>query len=314
MSYSIVFKHLFVTRILIGLIVVCAAVATNYVDQQKRAALSDLTSIEKLNQEFRHQYKQATEAFWRSQIENGSVIMVNGNSITLFHKGVPSSSSQTSPAVYHHLKSIAHIPMTIRFLLINNSSTLMNDTLKQYWQNLNNLQIPESIQSKEKASVDHIVSESQKLLREEMDKKGSIDREMLRNFCQSLTHDLTILLDAAAIAQLNEMHEIIQDWMREYNFDPKDPSLKVLIIGPRAAREKNLHATYFERLLGDERTRNIVYIEELFRDEEKARSIFSSWFLARELGDSFFNDKDRMHRDLLMTESAQKHINQLIAS
>ncbi|CAF1189750.1 unnamed protein product [Adineta steineri] len=146
-----------------------------------------------------------------------------------------------------------------------------------------------------------------------MDKRGSVDRVMLTNFCRSLTNDLSILLDAAAIAQLNQMHEVIQGWMREYNFDPQDPSVKVLLAGPRPARENCIQTTYFERLLGDERKRNIIYIEELY-GEEKSKSIFARWFLDEELSVSFYNDKDRMHRDLLTSEYVKQQINQLIPS
>jgi hypothetical protein len=44
------------------------------------------------------------------------------------------------------------------------------------------------------------------------------------------------------------------------------------------------------------------YIEELHRDVENAKQIFSTWF---------FDDKDRMHFDLLTSEPARRHIDTL---
>jgi hypothetical protein len=67
------------------------------------------------------------------------------------------------------------------------------------------------------------------------------------------------LLNAAAIAQLNTMHKIVQDWREKHNINLQDPSFKVFIIGARKACQKNLQTTYFEHLLGVQRKRNIHY-------------------------------------------------------
>lgn len=137
---------------------------------------------------------------------------------------------------------------------------------------------------------------------------------MVIDFYRRLENDLAVLLDEAAIAHLNELHKIIQVWKNEYVFDPREPSFKVLLIGPRSNREKNLQTTYFERLLNDKERRRIIYTEELFQDVPKAKSIFSKWLLDEEISDTFFNDRTRMHCDLLMTERAQQRINELIPS
>ncbi|CAF1220922.1 unnamed protein product [Adineta steineri] len=313
MSYKILFKEVFDKRILIGSAVVVAVVGAGYMAHRKRQAQPVLTPLKKLNEEFKLQYEKAWKTFWRSETEKGSVIVGKPSSLTLFHKKNRSPICKVIPPIYHDLKCVAHIPLVIRILFNNDSSTLTNDTLEQFWQYLNDLQIPESIQSKEKVSADRILSESKKFLRKEMDKRGSVDPVILTNFCRSLTNDLSILLDAAAIAQLNQMHEVIKGWMSEYKFDPQDPSVKVLLAGPRAARENCIQTTYFERLLGDERKRNIIYIEELY-EEEKIKSIFARWFLDEELSVSFYNDKDRMHRDLLTSEYVKQQIDQLIPS
>lgn len=166
--------------------------------------------------------------------------------------------------------------------------------------------------AKEKDSANYIISESKDLLRKVMNNKDSVDRNELTHFCQKLANHFPVLLDAAAIAHLNMMHDIVQDWINEHNIDRQDPSLKVLLIGPRTARQNSLQSTYFERLLGVERKRNIACIEEFFANETKAISIFSTWFFDEELSITFFNDQDQMHRDLLLSDNAYQRIEQLI--
>jgi chorismate mutase len=184
--------------------------------------------------------------------------------------------------------------------------------LEQYWQHLNNLEIPDSIDLNEQPSVKRIIDASQRLLQKQINNKGSIDRNQLIQFCRDLVGDLVPLFNAAAIAQLNKMHEIVQGWINEHNIDRQDSSFKVILIGARTARQNNIQATYFERLLGVERQKHIAYIEEIFNNELRVFSIFSTWFLDEQIGVTFFNDQDRMHRDLLMNDHVRQYIEQLI--
>jgi hypothetical protein len=267
-----------------------------------------LTPLQELNNEFRHQYIRARDNFWLSQTEKNSIIIGNGSSLTLIHKGTHYPVPKAIPQVYHDLKSISHIPLTIYLHLNNDSSISTDETLKQYMQHLDNLQVPDSIESNERPSVERIITNSKRLLQKEINNKGSVDQNELTQFCRELAADLKVLLDAAAIAQLKAMHEIVQNWIKEHKIDVKDPSFKVLLISARTARQNNLQTTYFEHLLGVEQKRNIAYIEELFGDQPKATSIFSTWFLDEQLSVASFNDQDRMHRDLLMNDDVEEYI------
>jgi hypothetical protein len=228
------------------------------------------TPLQELNNEFRRQYTKARENFWRSETGNGSVIIGKGSSLKLIHKGKEYPELKAIPQVYHDLKSIAHIPVTICIFLNNNSSiSTDDDVLKKYLEQLINLEVPNSIKADEKPSVDRIITASKNLLQKEISNKGSVAINELRQFCEDLRDDFIVLLNAAAISQLNEMHTIIQGWINEHNIDPKDSSFKVLLIGARTARQNNLQTTYFEHLLGVERKRYIAYIEEQFDNESK---------------------------------------------
>lgn len=121
---------------------------------------SSLTLLQELNKEFLRQYNKTSDNFWRLATENGSIIIEKGNSLTLIHIETRYSLPKAIPQVYHDLKNIAHIPLTIYIFFNNNSSTLTDGTLEQYWQLLNNLQMPVSIDSNEQQSVNRIIDAS----------------------------------------------------------------------------------------------------------------------------------------------------------
>jgi hypothetical protein len=227
----------------------------------------------------------------------------------LIHKGKEYQEPKAIPQVYHDLKSFSHIPITIYMLFKNSLFTLTEDgTLKKYFEQLNQLTIPDSIDATERKHIDRIITASKILLEKEINNNGSVHLNEVKQFCEDLCDDLTALLNAAAMAQLEQMHNIVQGWMKEHHIDPRDSSFYVLIISARTARLNNIQTTYFEHLLGDERKRCIAYIEELFDNEEKAISIFSTWFLDEQLSVTFFKDEDRMHRDLLMNDYVHQQI------
>jgi hypothetical protein len=277
MFSQVVSEQLFYILLYVGILANCIVLSTYFIRRWLRKRQPPLTPLQELNKEFRRQYIEARNNFWRSQTENNSVIIGNGSSLTLIHKGTRYPVLKAIPQVYHDLKSIAHIPLTI-YILKNNSSISIDDILKQYMQHLNNLQVPDSIDLSERPFVERIITNSKNFSQKNINKTGPIDNDELTKFCRNLTTDLKVLLNAAAIAQLNTMHKIVQDWITEYKIDVQDSSFKVLLIGARTARQNNLQTVYFEHLLGVQRSRHIAYIEELFDNELKATSIFSTWF------------------------------------
>lgn len=315
MSDHIIFKKRFYKSIFVGSAVACTLLLwkTYLTSHRVKAKERPSTPLEELNKIFTEQYTKAANNYWNSAIKNGFIIKEKFRSISLFHNGTESEAQNSIPEMYHELKMFAHIPLATYFL-IKNSSNLADDVLTNYLYQLNNLKAPDSFGLEVNQTIDRIISESKNILGKETGEKGSVDSKMLKNFCQNLNKDLSTLLNMAATAHLNRLHEIVQHWKEQYNFNPQDPSVKVLLIGPRSNRDKNLQTTYFERLLNDKERERIVYIEELFKDEEKAQLIFSKWFLDEELSATFFDNNRRMHSDLLMTEDAQQRINKLFST
>ncbi|CAF1275908.1 unnamed protein product [Rotaria sordida] len=292
-------------------IIACNAIDTYSIVEQTGATVTTtpqplLTSLEELNKEFRRHYRNALDDYWRLTSENGTVFIRNGGSLTFIHKGIRYPTIKTIPQIFHQLKTIAHIPITV-YLLCNNLPTVSDDTLEQYWKQLNNLQLPDSIGS-ERQSALRIIHESRTFIRQKINNKMSVDQKSLTTYIQHIWNDSSALIDAAAIANLNSTHHIIQKWLNEHNINRHDPSIKVIVIGPQSARQNNFDTTYFEYLLGDDQKQNVFYIEEIYNDENKVISIFSNWFLQEQLSNIFFNDNNRMHSDLLMTDNVRQHM------
>ena len=75
--------------------------------------------------------------------------------------------------------------------------------------------------------------------------------------------------------------------------------LHVVIIGPHMPREGLVVMQYFLRLLHEPREgRRVVYAESLW-EEPKAMDLLATHLLDGSVGEAFFGDFMRMHRDLL---------------
>ncbi|CAF2976059.1 unnamed protein product [Rotaria sp. Silwood2] len=292
--------------------VVCMAVGTYFmIEQAETTVLTTtsqpfFTSLEELNKQFLRHYRKARDDFWRLTTENGTVFIRNGSSLTLIHRGIRYPTIKTIPQIFHQLKSIAHIPLTV-YLLCNELPIVSDDILEQFWKQLNNIQLPDLIGS-ERQSALRVIYESRIIIRQKIDNRTSVDQKRLTAYSRHISNDLISLIDAGAIASLNSTHRIIQNWLKEHNINRHDPSIKVIVIGPRAARQNNIDATYFEHFLGEGKKRNIFYIEEIYNDEKKITSIFSAWYLEEQISITFFNDNNRMHNDLLMTDNVRQYM------
>src|SRR5205085_273935 len=86
--------------------------------------------------------------------------------------------------------------------------------------------------------------------------------------------------------------------------------LKVVITGSALPRKENLATQYFARLLGvpGEGPR-LVYAEGLY-EEAKALRLLNASAVDTRLGEVFFDDPARMHRDLLADAAHSKELGQ----
>ena len=86
--------------------------------------------------------------------------------------------------------------------------------------------------------------------------------------------------------------------------------LLVVVMGPQLPRKDNLAIQYFARLLGEDgEGKRIIYAEALF-EESAALNLVGTRLIDTCIGRAFFDDPQRMHRDLL-GDAARKYLAEL---
>jgi len=113
----------------------------------------------------------------------------------------------------------------------------------------------------------------------------------------------------ATRAQLDAVHAQVSKWRRELT--PAEwERLHVVIIGPHMPREDLVVTQYFLRLLHERKEGvRVVYAESLWQ-EPQAIDLLGTHLLDGSVGDAFFGDAMRMHRDLL-ADAAKKYLPKL---
>ena len=115
----------------------------------------------------------------------------------------------------------------------------------------------------------------------------------------------------ATRAQLDATHAQVSKWRGELSAEEWQ-QLHVLIIGPHMPRENLVVTQYFLRLLHEPREgRRVVYAESLW-EEPKALDLLGTHLLDGSVGEAFFGDYMRMHRDLL-GDAASQYLPRLLA-
>ncbi|MEO8373505.1 MAG: hypothetical protein ABI806_30250 [Candidatus Solibacter sp.] len=277
---------------------------------QLAAQPSQPAALTALNDGFRAAY---AEAKGRMLAANRPTLVVNGDTLSLLRDGHRVEANTGTP-IYDPVKSIAHIPLAIYVILTPGEGALDEARLKT----LTGLRalIPPA-----EASLDQVTLPATALARQKeivADCLAFLDdvavkRTYTRTALQAFTHRMTPLVmenaGDAARAQLDAVHAQVSKWRRELS--PAEwERLHVVIIGPHMPREDLLVTQYFLRLLHERREgRRVVYAESLWQ-EPQAMDLLGTHLLDGSVGDAFFGDYMRMHRDLL-ADAAKKYLPKL---
>ena len=129
-------------------------------------------------------------------------------------------------------------------------------------------------------------------------------------FARKMTPIIVKNVDEAARAELDGLDAVVRRWRSEMPAE-EWRALKVVILGPPPPRRQNSAVQYFARLLGEPgEGRRILYAESV-RDEPKALDFLATDGVDTTIGEDFFNDPTRMHRDLL-SDAARDYLPLLI--
>ena len=258
-----------------------------------------------LNNAFRAAY---ADAKGRVLASAGPTLIVNGDTFTLLRDG-RRVEANTGTAIYDPVKTIAHIPLAIFVTLTPGDGALDEDRLKTLaglrelirpaQAGLDAVKLPAATLARQK----QIVADSLVFL-DDVAGKRKFARSSLLAFTRGMAPLVMQNVAEATRAQLDAVHAQVSVWRRELT--PKDWSaLHVVIIGPHMPRQDLVVTQYFLRLLHEPAEgRRVVYAESLW-EEPKALDLLGTHLLDGNIGEAFFGDYLRMHRDLLGDAAGQ---------
>ena len=252
-----------------------------------------------LNNAFRAAYADAKS---RVLAYSGPTLIVNGDHFALLRDGRRVEANVGVP-IYDPVKTIAHIPLAIYVTLTPGDGAVGEDRLKTL-ATLREL-IPPA-----EASLDTLKLSATTLARQKRIVAGSLAfladvagsgkfaRSLLLAFTRRMAPLVMENVTEAARAQLDATHTQVSAWRQDLGPQEWD-RLHVLIIGPHMPREDLVVMQYFLRLLHEPgEGRRVVYAESLW-EEPQALDLLGTHLLDGGVGEAFFGDYMRMHRDLL---------------
>jgi hypothetical protein len=252
-----------------------------------------------LNNAFRAAYADARS---RVLASSGPTLIVNGDNFVLLRDGRRVEANVGAP-IYDPVKTIAHIPLAIYVTLTPGDGSVGEDRLKTL-AGLREL-IPPA-----EASLDTLKLPAATLARQKRIVAGSLaflddvaaSRKFARSSLLAFTRGMAPLVmenvTEAARAQLDATHTQVSAWRKDLSPQEWD-RLHVLIVGPHMPRQNLVVMQYFLRLLHEPAEgRRVVYAESLW-EEPQALDLLGTHLLDGAVGEAFFGDYMRMHRDLL---------------
>ena len=267
--------------------------------------------LSKLNAAFRTAY-----ADLRSQIvkQTSPVIIHSGDKMVLIKDGIRVEAPALSPR-YHELKSVAHVPLAVYVMLVSGADSKIEDS------QLNLLREYRSLVAKGRDSIERrgfspsqrdrqlqILDRSLALIDITL-QNGKVTKAELHQFAQSQKENILANAYDAAKDQITTMDRQVKVWQTSMTTEERK-QLRVAVSSVHMARVGNLAMQYFSVALNEpfegrfeeeeikESQFRLLFTESVF-DEKEILNAIGTHIVDAEIGDRFFDDRQRMHRDLL---------------
>jgi hypothetical protein len=264
-----------------------------------------------LNDAFRAAYADAKS---RVLASIGPTLIVNGDNFALLRGGRRVNANAGTP-IYDPVKTIAHIPLAIYVTLTPGDGPVDEDRLKTLAglrelippaeASLDNMKLPPTTLARQK----QIVATSLAFI-DDVAGKRKFAHSALLEFTRGMTPLVMENVAEATRAQLDATHAQVSAW--RHDLSPQEwAQLHVVIVGPHMPREDLVVMQYFLRLLHEPAEgRRVVYAESLWQ-ESQALDLLGTHLLDGGVGEAFFGDYMRMHRDLL-GDAAKQYLVRLL--
>lgn len=238
------------------------------------------------------------------------IILSEGDEVVLL-RGGKREAVNVVPKRYHELKSVAHVPLAlvVLFEALGTGLPLAGDDRADL----------EALRDKVAAArpavaalgldpeclkrQSRILDESVALLSAALE-RGTPPAAEVQAFARAMKPLVLANAREAARAEIDATHAAVSKWRAA--MPPEEwKRLSVVVMGAQMPRKQNLAVQYFAKLLGEPgEGRRIVYAEALW-DEAKALRLLATHRMDRRVAEVFFDNPDRMHRDLLADVAAE---------
>jgi hypothetical protein len=223
----------------------------------------------------------------------GPVLIVGPAHIALLH-GSARDEFELVPPRYQDLKSIAHLALGLHSLFFeaDREPTRLGELRAAAVMALEALQ--------DRGFTAAQLDRQRKIIALSLPVAGAFDLRAYERTVAPLL--LANALDAAA-AEIADLDVAVEEARRRLS--PEEFSrLHVIVVGAHMARDGEIAMQYFEKLLGEREGLRLVYAEGLW-DEASELHLLATHLLDASVGEGFFGDPRRMHRDLLSDAAAQ---------
>lgn len=244
---------------------------------------------------------------------SGPVIISLFSRVILLHNG-QRHEARTIGQEYHELKSIAHVPLTIHVMLTHRTDRALDDTTRASLTAFRT-QVQNARTSIDTRALDEIQRQRQRRLLDgglsfldRVLRAGRISTASLQAYTRGTASDVLENARDAAAAQLQATHTQVLAWLANMSAEEQQ-RLVVLVANGHMPRIGSLTSQYFTALLGapyegrfDTENPTVgtrVIAAEGIRGERALLKLLGTHLVAEEIGDRFFDDAERMHRDLL---------------
>ena len=264
-----------------------------------------------LNAAFRTAY-----ADLRAQVlkETSPVIIHAGDTMVLIQGGVRTEAPALTPR-YHELKAVSHVPLAVYVMLISGAGSKLDDS------QLDHLREYRSLVAKGRDSIStrgfkpdqlerqlRLFDRSLALIDSTL-RDGLVTKADLLNFTQSQKADILANAYEAAEDQISTTDRQFKAWQAGMTAEERK-RLRVAVSSVHMARVGNLPMQYFAVALNEpfegrfeeeeikDSDFRLLFSEAVF-DEKQILNAIGTHIVDAEVGVSFFEDEQRMHRDLL---------------
>jgi hypothetical protein len=237
------------------------------------------------------------------------VIVVEGDELVLLRQG-KRTVVRVIPDVYHTLKAVSHVPLAIYVSLaytedgavgeeLRNELRSFRDKVQKATNHLAGRGLSPALMQRQQ----EILSAAERFL-DALLQSGAVKQADLVGFTRKMAPLILANAADAAQSQLSALQQQITAWRQAMPVAEWD-KLRVIVMGSALPRRGNVAVQYFSRVLGTQgEGGRLVYAESLF-EESRAVNLLGTHLLDSKIGVAFFDDAQRMHRDLLADAAAE---------